>query len=210
MKAILATTVLVIAAGLAVVGFSLRRPPTSAKVAAKSCPGVEGLAAELQDLRTQVARLRGPTEVRIETQPANIASAAPETKPQAEAPPEDPAERQARIEENLAQMARSLDTRFASEAVDANWSRKAEGELRTALEPVVKDTKVLGAQCASTLCRVVLSHDTLDAQRALGTTVPELAPFRGGVYYYYDPNSTPPKTTLYVTRPDLEENAQDS
>lgn len=59
---------------------------------------------------------------------------------------------------------------------------------------------MLQADCATSLCRVVLGHDSEDEQRGLVHQVAAAKPFQEGVFYDYDHTEGARKTTLYVLR----------
>lgn len=72
--------------------------------------------------------------------------------------------------------------------------------MREAILANAPGSRVVKAECASTLCRVVLSHDSERAQKGLGPAIAGLVPFRFGVIYDYDFTPNRRSTTLFVAR----------
>lgn len=105
-----------------------------------------------------------------------------------------------RQQHDVEKLTRSFEARFASETFDPGWSHSMEHTLRSELVTKATGSTVLESSCATTMCRIVLRHETREAQRQLAYTVSELAPFRAGVFYAYGASADPPRTTLYVMR----------
>jgi hypothetical protein len=61
-------------------------------------------------------------------------------------------------------------------------------------------SRVEAVECVSSLCKVVVTHDSLDEQRGLGTKVERVPFFGEGTYFSYERDVLPPRTTLYVVR----------
>jgi hypothetical protein len=104
-----------------------------------------------------------------------------------------------RQQHDIARLTQSFETRFASETIDPSWSRSIELTIRNELAPKATGSTVLESRCASTLCRIVLRHETPRSQRELAYAMSDLAPFRQGVFYSYDAKSNPPETTPSTT-----------
>jgi hypothetical protein len=95
-------------------------------------------------------------------------------------------------------------TRLTQEPRDVAWSSKTEGLLAQAFSPSdTPGTTLLSSLCKSTICKVTVSHDDLEAQQALAHTRFAKEPFASAasVYYSYERQGTP-TTTLYVMRSD--------
>jgi hypothetical protein len=97
-------------------------------------------------------------------------------------------------------MMETLEHRHDSEPVDPSWSEKQSAEIRSQVGKDIPGTTLSTTSCASSLCRVVLLHETTDAQMAASrklATLPVMAP---GVFYDYHTDTLPPQTVLYVLR----------
>jgi hypothetical protein len=103
-------------------------------------------------------------------------------------------------EQQQEQLAEHLEQAFYGESQDRRWATETTSAIQSTLAESVPEARVLETQCASSLCKVVLRHDSVDAQRKLGFTLGSRGPFRNGVHYLYDSASNPPTTTLYVMR----------
>jgi hypothetical protein len=117
-----------------------------------------------------------------------------------ESAPTSPEAQKAAAQEQERKVAATLEDKLASETVDPVWSRKRSQDLRNAVGTQDPRSVVSSVACASTLCKLVLNHDTLAAQREIAAKLVELEPFHAGVVFSYDKAATPPKTTLYVMR----------
>src|SRR5262249_32174775 len=104
------------------------------------------------------------------------------------------------VEAAMADKASMFDARLAREPNDVAWSRAKLLAIRDAIRASAPGTRVLAAECGSTLCRVQVDHDDADAQRTLGQALTRLDPFQSGVFCHYDRTALPPRTTLYVLR----------
>ncbi len=97
------------------------------------------------------------------------------------------------------EMASRLDQLVSTERTDPVWSsetaRAAEATLAT-----VTGSRLRSAECRTSLCRFVVSNDSLEAQHGLAEQIAGQGPFAEDVWYYYDRESNPPQTTLYVAR----------
>jgi hypothetical protein len=185
-----------------------RSRPEPARVSSPDVPGERApskvqVGRSSQEDTSAQARLQVPS-----TPPEPASSPANSADDEAEAPGEwtNPVERQ---RQQIANLMRDLETRFASETFDPSWSRSMEQTLRSELATKTTGSTVLESSCASTMCRIVLRHESSDVQRALAYTVTELAPFQTGVFYDYDKSSDPPRSTLYVMREGHELNEVD-
>lgn len=92
-----------------------------------------------------------------------------------------------------------LDTYLAGETVDAAWSPETTRGIQTTMASV-EGHKLISADCRTRLCRVVVESDSSEEQRELPQKVAGNGPFKQDVFYRYDFESKPPKTTLYVAR----------
>ena len=188
-------SVTVLVLSLVSLGFALTlRRPTTAKAAASP----DALAQEVKALRGEVVKLRADAQPKVyvvappphpgdATTPAAVAATEP-------APPLSP-------EQRHAQTAADLQLKLESETIDAQWSRSMVRELRETVSAAVPAARVLQTDCATSLCRVVLAHDSEEEQRGLAHQVAATEPFQEGVFYDYDQSQGALKTTLYVLRP---------
>ena len=188
-------SVAVLFLGLVSVGFSLtlRRPAT-----AKAAASPDALAREVEALRGDVVKLRA------DAQPKVYVVSPPPSPDAATAPPDVAASEPASPlspEQRHAQTAADLQLKLESETIDAQWSRSMVRELRETVSAAVPGARVLQTDCATSLCRVVLAHDSEEEQRGLAHQVAAAKPFQEGVFYDYDQSEGALKTTLYVLRP---------
>ena len=97
------------------------------------------------------------------------------------------------------EFAEKFDTRILSEAVDRYWGR----ETTAAIEAIFSDNsagRLIAADCKTNLCRVVVENQSIAEQRDLAKQILTRAPFDQDVFFRYDHDSVPPKTTMYVAR----------
>jgi uncharacterized membrane-anchored protein YhcB (DUF1043 family) len=184
---------------MGLVGFVIARRTSEASSRAHcERDSAEDLSRQVEALRREVGELRAnsPSRVYVVTQPARPHV---ETTPPASAPDTTTAP-PPNEEERHQQTADELDARFTGEAKDRGWSFSTIRQIREAIASLTPSSRVLEADCASTLCRVVLGHDSDDDQRRLAFVLPKARPFQEGVFYHYDRTPTALKTTLYVLR----------
>jgi hypothetical protein len=161
-----------------------------AEPAASGAAGSADLAALQRDVNLLKARSKLPPVVAI----------APPAKSEAESRPPDAEAARAVAKEQVRQVTQTLENKYASEPVDAAWSGKRTGDIRAAIVGKDSRTMVASVACATSLCKVVLDHDTREAQAEIAPTLSELEPFRSGVFFSYDESAKPPRTTAYVLR----------
>jgi hypothetical protein len=190
-------SVAVLVLGLVPVALSLTlRRPTSAKAAASP----ETLAQELQALRGEVVKLRADAQPKVYVvsppplpldhapAPSGVATTAEPASPPSP-------------EQRHAQTAAELQLKLESEAIDGAWSTLMVRELRETVSSAVPAARLLQTDCATSLCRIVLGHDSEEEQRGLAHQVAATKSFQEGVFYDYDQSQGALKTTLYVLRP---------
>jgi hypothetical protein len=114
--------------------------------------------------------------------------------------PPDPAVARAQAEEQVRQVTETLERKVATEPVDRSWGDKQSAEIRNAIGEGIAGTRLSSVQCAASLCKVVLQHDTAAAQHEAAPKLGGLPPMRAGVFYHYDEDPNQPRTTLYVLR----------
>jgi len=198
---------IVVFSGVVVIGLgvfvALRHPDAGRAQATGEKPDT---SSDVRALRAEVDALKARSEqptvyyVKQPVEPAAPAPVAAAVEP-VEAQEESEETKAARAAERIRETATALAARFAGEHVDGAWSTETARSLRSVFGPATPGTRVTEADCASTLCRVVLEHEDRDAQHALGNAIASAEQFAAGVFYDYDKSSDPPKTTLFVLRP---------
>ena len=97
-----------------------------------------------------------------------------------------------------------LDAEFQSQARDAKWSSAAERAIRDTLRNEgFAGTALLNAQCAETVCRVELEHDSVQARQSILVQLTQTAPFNtdGFIWPRDDENRDGRVTTvIFVAR----------
>jgi hypothetical protein len=94
----------------------------------------------------------------------------------------------------------TLQDRYRSETIDPKWSPTRIQEIKAAFATTLPEVAVLSAECASTLCKVVVEHPDADSQGSLAERAPEAQGLGTPTYYLLDRHSTPPRTTLFMAR----------
>jgi hypothetical protein len=97
-------------------------------------------------------------------------------------------------------IASEIKARFASEPVDGEWSLGMTREIRLTLGTPAGGTALEEAQCASSLCRVVLAHQSAAAQRDIIAFVKPLEKLQTAIFFDYTTEPNHWETTLYVLR----------
>jgi hypothetical protein len=167
----------------------------------KAVQGDSKLESELTALRKEVqllkqTRMAVPAKAAPVHAPAADSTRRPEPEP-SDAPFSEDEEKAA--EETNRQIAADLDARYTMEPVDGAWSAGTVRKIRDAAGSL-KGARLLEANCAASLCRVVLGHAATDEQHDLGMQLVALDPFKTGVFFDYDKTPGALKTTLYVLR----------
>jgi len=156
----------------------------------------ETLTQEVRSLRGEVDRLRAaePTRVYVVAPPAaaSPSASAPIVAADEEQREEEPERQRDAVDE--------LKMRFESEPIDAAWNASMQRDIRDSISTSLPTARLLGADCATSLCRVVIAHDSEADQRSLAGQVAGAKPFQEGVLYDYDQTPNALKTTLYVLR----------
>jgi hypothetical protein len=97
--------------------------------------------------------------------------------------------------------AEALDRRLAFETIDPAWSPNAISQIREAIALHATGSHLIAAECRLSLCRVVVSHESAEAQEGIGYALARERPFLGGgTLYRYDRDPAHRGTTLYVIR----------
>jgi hypothetical protein len=188
-------SVLLVAAGLAAGGLGValwRQAPVrqEAPLAAASEPR----SAELDELKREMASLKRVTVAQaMYAQKAAAAAPADQTKPARARPALPPAE-QRRVLTEL------LDGRYNGESVDPSWSVGRATAIKTAFATAMPDVNVVAADCATTLCKVVVQHTDGESQAGLMERASEVEALGTETFFLFDKDATPPRTTLYMAR----------
>jgi hypothetical protein len=156
-------------------------------------------ASELSALRAEVAMLKDRQDKQVGLLAATAlsrgaASPAPEEQPLTDE------QAVARSEQQYTRIAETLAQKVQSERIDVDWSAKTSAQIRTTFKSALPGTEVMDAQCANTLCRVVVRHTEKGDQHAMAQKLAREEPFAQGTFFRYDYDSDPPTTTLFVLR----------
>jgi hypothetical protein len=95
-----------------------------------------------------------------------------------------------------------VETHFWQESDDPTWSRDTETSIAQALTSAAFDaSRLLAADCRTTLCQVEVSHESEVAQGGFIDTFPFALSFDAEVFYQHlDDGSSMPRTVMYITR----------
>ena len=158
----------------------------------------DALVHEVHALRDEVGRLRAEAQPKVFILPSSPADTTPPAS-SAESASSEPSP-ELSPEQKQRQAAEALRVKFESEPIDSAWSVAMVRDIREAISSAAPATHLLQANCATSLCRVVLGHDEEEDQRGVANQVAAAKPFREGVFYDYDHAPRALKTTLYVVR----------
>ncbi len=150
-------------------------------------------ASELSELKREVQLLKAKSKLPQVFVVGSAQATTDQRPPNAE-------EQDAIAQDRQRRVAASLEHKLASEVVDTAWSRKRTQDIREVVAGQDARTAISSVTCASTLCRLVLDHDSLAAQKETTAKLAESEPFDAGVFLSYDEAVTPPRTTLYLLR----------
>lgn len=176
-------------------------PGASGPSEVAGAPVPSEVRAELNELRDQLATMRSVAQTQLALQSQSAAHAVPAqpNTPQpagdstSESTPDAAAERQ--------RIAEKYERQIRSEPIEIDWSRRQVANIRESLTKAIPDATIAEITCATTLCRVVVEHDSPEGQTELARVAAPEAPFAAGTAYYY--GTTPAgawTTTLYVHR----------
>jgi hypothetical protein len=172
------------------------RQPSHKSPTAEEAPET---SSELSALRAEVAQLRDRQDKEVSLLAATAVSKAVEAPAQQE-PPLTPEQAAVKEEVKHARIAETLSQKIQSERIDVDWSASATAQIRTTFKASLPGTEVMDAQCASTLCRVVVRHAEKGDQTEMAHKLARQEPFAQGTFFRYDEKSDPPTTTLFVLR----------
>jgi hypothetical protein len=154
---------------------------------AASSTDLDELRAEVRELKARVNR---PAPQIVLATGASAASA----------PPTSLEDLQRQQVATVDSQAKNIEDHLAHERIDVDWSGKVVAAFREVFRAKVPGTQLDDAQCGSTLCKLSLSHTTVDAQIHLGDVMAKVAPVRAEMLYRYHEDPQHPTTVLYVAR----------
>jgi hypothetical protein len=96
------------------------------------------------------------------------------------------------------EIATNLAAHLTSEPVDAAWRAQKLREIRDAFASVPAGSRIEDADCASSLCKLTIVHDTPVLQHEFASHIVNLDAFNAGLFFDYE--DKPPRTTVYVVR----------
>jgi hypothetical protein len=163
-----------------------------------------GVAARLSVTPDPIATLQREVDAlkeKIQRPQVVLRSAdkAPEEKTTIASPLPDPASKPTNANDQASEIAEMLESHHTSEPLDRAWSDKLHAELGAAVS-LHPGTTISSTECAASLCRVTLLHETVQAQNELAFNVAALPGLSAGVFYHYESDQEPPRTVLYVVR----------
>lgn len=94
----------------------------------------------------------------------------------------------------------ALEGRLSSESGDPGWSGPRVREIKSAFAASLPGVNVVAADCATTLCKVVVEHTDGESQESLTEKAAETEGLDGETYFLFDRDASPPRTTLYMGR----------
>ena len=169
------------------------RPAQAVNVAAASSAPSD---PSLDELRQRLGRL--------EQQQAAVPAAAvpvPAPTPQRAADIEQPAANEPAAQDHEHAAVVQAEQVLAKEAVDPNWARQTEGNIQKVFDQKeLRDTRLLGARCRSTLCRIELEHSSDEAKQAFILNAATQAPFSGSSLFAHAEPDKPGHFVIYLAR----------
>ena len=193
-------TAIIVSIGLAVtgsVGFLWKRAPALSAVGNAGRQGADPAAEDVATLKREVASLKR-LAVAQALRPLAATPAQPGEPPRGD--PALPARRFAPGEQRKL-VGDALESRFAGEPIDPSWSAARVQMLRETFARSLPGINVTQAACASTLCKLAVEHSDGESQTALMEKLSGAEGVDAEVYYLFDREAVPPRTTLYVARP---------
>jgi hypothetical protein len=114
---------------------------------------------------------------------------------------EDEAAQKISEEQQTANMLAALNQRLTKEGDDPSWGPEAETRIASLFSTEkIKGSRIRRADCFSTLCRVEVDHDDVEAQERMGNNLPMEPPFDGETMIQRIDDPLGPRTLLYVAR----------
>jgi hypothetical protein len=147
---------------------------------------------ELAALRRDVSSLKRLAAVQAVRSAAVVGLPAASANPRPPRPP---------VAEQRKAVIAGLEGRLGAEAHDPQWSRTRADEIRGGFATAMPDVNVLSADCATTVCKVVVQHADVESQAGLMEKATEVQSLDVETYFVFDKEASPPRTTLYMGRP---------
>ena len=144
------------------------------------------MAAELDGLHQAVGELGGATGEGAHARPIEA--------------PRSPAEAQALDQARFDAHAAALSDALIAEQVDHAWRAEIDQQVNNALAgPSFAGAELRGTECGTTLCRVELAYDSLDARQRAEEAIPLQRPFATqGIIHAESPDSL--EVSVYFAR----------
>jgi hypothetical protein len=105
-------------------------------------------------------------------------------------------EMQSRVVDATRRLAERLEETLRGQYRDPKWSGITEGKIESVVKNTLTGALLDSIKCASTLCKVVVTHEDVQNQKELPHAIAREEPFATGVLYSYDGLVT----TMYVLR----------
>jgi phage host-nuclease inhibitor protein Gam len=154
------------------------------------------MESQLNALKKEVSQL-GKTLATVETERS---PAAPDV---ASDEPTNIAQQMAAEEEQTQQQGQFLEAALAREAADPVWSVTAAQEIsRTLGDTRLEHTRLGEVRCGSTVCRIDVSHDSVDAEQGFIMQLGQLESFRQseGFAQRVERSDGSVATTMFISR----------
>ena len=178
------------------------RPPTASKPPSATQEDLAKLEERLRGEiasegfhRAQAGTLLAPSEPRPSSSVAGRVAPALDQPPPRMTEDEKAFARQQAIDKT----AHRLDEYMEREVPDSVWSFRMRQDIAAAFSRIEGQT-LSTAECRAKLCRVVVASASPFDQKSLARKILDHPPFDGEVFFKYDTESTPPRTSLYVGR----------
>jgi hypothetical protein len=114
--------------------------------------------------------------------------------------PVTPEERKEQAQSARAAWYAKIDSQFSSERRDPAWSSDATRSFETMLANHASHASLVSADCASTMCKIVVNHQSPEMQKEFSLAITEEPLLEAEVMYKYDAETQPPTTTMWVSR----------
>jgi hypothetical protein len=162
----------------------------------------EELRAEIERLRAEVGNLTNG-QARLGERLRAVNAAAPPSRAaagdrQSEAPPDPPQmPSQEELEARAQRKIQTMEAKFASEPVDAQWAKGAANDIRDKIN--LSEASVSDVNCATTLCRFSISSKSGDRTMNDLDEALKQRPWEGTAFFYID-EKDPTKANVYLAR----------
>ncbi len=191
-------TAVLLGAGIAATNFFSRRPGPNDVMAD---PG-----ANMAALQNEVARLRGDISAVRQAAQASAregslaASGSSAVRSSGGTHPLTPEERKEQVQAARNAWYSKLDSQFSSERRDPAWSLDAARNFETMIANHAALATLVSAECATTMCKIVVSHPSPEIQKEFSLAITEDPLLEAEVMYKYEADAQPPTTTMWVSR----------